>query len=33
LMAAAFSFEANSTLDIEEQDDGLATEPMASPVP
>jgi microcin C transport system ATP-binding protein len=29
LMAAAFSLEA--TLDIEEEDDGLATEPMASP--
>ncbi len=29
LMAAAFSLEA--TLDLEEEDDGLATEPMASP--
>jgi len=33
LMAAAFSFEADSTLDLEDEDDGLATEPMASPVP
>ncbi len=31
LMAAAFSLEASSTCDIEDQDDEHATEPMASP--
>jgi ABC-type glutathione transport system ATPase component len=32
LMAAAFSLEADPSLDLDEHDDGTASEPMAEPL-